>query len=94
MDVTRKTSHVHQYRDLKSRLLTFYRNSHGQDASTETAIPDWTIYDADFFALPWLNESDQGLQDFLQPGRHTLDGENLADIPLFPMYDQMGGSFM
>jgi hypothetical protein len=52
---------------------------------------DWTMYDADFFALPWLNESDAGLQDFLQPGRQTLDGSSLADIPLFPMYDQMGG---
>ncbi|KAI5365090.1 hypothetical protein Slin15195_G046270 [Septoria linicola] len=62
-----------------------------QDASTEATIPDWTIYDADFFAMPWLNENDQGLQDFLQPGRHTMDGGNLADIPLFPMYDQVGG---
>ncbi|KAF2206804.1 hypothetical protein CERZMDRAFT_63215 [Cercospora zeae-maydis SCOH1-5] len=63
---------------------------------TATAVPaDWTIYDADFFAMPWpSNENDQGLQDFLQPGRHTLDGGNLADIPLFPMYDQMNGSFM
>ncbi|KAM3417210.1 hypothetical protein BST61_g5470 [Cercospora zeina] len=63
---------------------------------TATAVPaDWTIYDADFFAMPWLgNENDQGLQDFLQPGRHTLDGSSLADIPLFPMYDQMNGSFM
>jgi hypothetical protein len=50
---------------------------------------DWTIYDADFFALPWSNENDEGLQDFLQPGRQTIDG-SLADIPLFPMYDQIG----
>lgn len=50
---------------------------------------DWTIYDADFFALPWSNENDEGLQDFLQPGRQTTDG-SLADIPLFPMYDQIG----
>ena len=49
---------------------------------------DWTIYDADFFALPWSNENDEGLQDFLQPGRQTIDG-SLADIPLFPMYDQV-----
>ncbi|CAK1366398.1 unnamed protein product [Cercospora beticola] len=63
---------------------------------TGTAVPaDWTIYDADFFAMPWLsNENDQGLQDFLQPGRHTMDGGNLVDLPLFPMYDQMNGSFM
>ncbi|CBY02068.1 hypothetical protein LEMA_P008550.1 [Plenodomus lingam JN3] len=52
---------------------------------------DWTIYDADFFALPWLNENDQGLQDFLQPGTHTLDGASVADIPLFPIYDQSAG---
>jgi hypothetical protein len=54
---------------------------------------DWTIYDADFFALPWPNENDEGLQDFLQPGTH-LDGATIADIPLFPIYDQqMDGSF-
>ncbi|EME43349.1 hypothetical protein DOTSEDRAFT_174156 [Dothistroma septosporum NZE10] len=52
----------------------------------------WTYYDADFFALPWLDENDQGLQDFLQPGRQTLDG-SMADLPLFPMYDHMAGSF-
>jgi hypothetical protein len=50
---------------------------------------DWTIYDADFFALPWPNENDEGLQEFLQPGRQTIDG-SLVDIPLFPMYDQLG----
>lgn len=60
-----------------------------QDAHTADAPFDWTIYDADFFALPWTNENDQGLQDFLQPGRQTVDG-SLADIPLFPMYDHMG----
>lgn len=49
---------------------------------------DWTIYDADFFALPWPIENDQGLQDFLQPGTHGLDGASVADIPLFPIYDQ------
>lgn len=49
---------------------------------------DWTIYDADFFALPWPIENDQGLQDFLQPGTHTLNGASVADIPLFPIYDQ------
>ncbi|GAB7333063.1 hypothetical protein MBLNU13_g04746t1 [Cladosporium sp. NU13] len=56
---------------------------------TTDAPFDWTIYDADFFALPWSNENDEGLQDFLQPGRQTIDG-SLADIPLFPMYDQVG----
>jgi hypothetical protein len=56
--------------------------------STDQTL-DWTIYDADFFALPWSNENDEGLQDFLQPGRQTIDG-SLADIPLFPMYDQIG----
>jgi hypothetical protein len=58
-----------------------------------TSLPssyDWTIYDADFFALPWPNENDQGLQDFLQPGTH-LDGATIADIPLFPIYDQQTG---
>jgi hypothetical protein len=64
------------------------------DASAAT-ISDWTIYDADFFALPWSNENDQGLQDFLQPGTHRMDGESVADIPLFPMYDQqVGGGFL
>ena len=53
---------------------------------------DWTIYDAEFFALPWPNENDQGLQDFLQPGTHNLDGATVADIPLFPIYDQHTGS--
>ncbi|KAF1832442.1 hypothetical protein BDW02DRAFT_424896 [Decorospora gaudefroyi] len=52
----------------------------------------WTIYDADFFALPWPNENDQGLQDFLQPGTHTFDGASVADIPLFPVYDRQMGS--
>lgn len=64
-----------------------------QDVSSDNTAPaDWTMYDADFFAMPWLNETDEGLQDFLQPGRQTLGG-SLADIPLFPMYDQMTGSF-
>lgn len=53
---------------------------------------DWTIYDADFFALPWPSENDQGLQDFLQPGTHNLDGVSVADIPLFPIHDQQMGS--
>ena len=63
------------------------------DASAAT-LSDWTIYDADFFAMPWSNDNDQGLQGFLQPGTHTMDGESVADIPLFPMYDQqMGGGY-
>ncbi|KAI8939170.1 hypothetical protein NX059_005002 [Plenodomus lindquistii] len=63
-----------------------------QIPSTSMDPFDWTIYDADFFALPWPNENDQGLQDFLQPGTHTLDGASIADIPLFPIYDQQIGS--
>jgi hypothetical protein len=67
-------------------------------AAAAAAVPpaapfDWTIYDADFFALPWLNENDQGLQDFLQPGTHNLDGASVADIPLFPMYNQQASSY-
>jgi hypothetical protein len=62
-----------------------------EDNTSSAPVPhDWTIYDADFFALPWLNENDQGLQDFLQPGTHT--GESIADIPLFPIYDQQTGN--
>ncbi|KAL1654525.1 hypothetical protein SLS61_002713 [Didymella pomorum] len=56
------------------------------------APSDWTIYDADFFSMPWMNENDQGLQGFLQPGTHTFDGASIADIPLFPMYDQQSGA--
>jgi hypothetical protein len=67
----------------------------GGGATAAMAPSDWTIYDADFFALPWSHESDQGLQDFLQPGTYTIDGASVADIPLFPMYDQhtAGGFF-
>jgi hypothetical protein len=61
-----------------------------QNATSISASYDWTIYDADFFALPWPNENDLGLQDFLQPGTH-LDGATVADIPLFPIYDQQAG---
>jgi hypothetical protein len=64
--------------------------SQHEDPSSSN-IHDWTIYDADFFALPWHNENDHGLQDFLQPGTYTLDGASIADIPLFPMYDQHAG---
>ncbi|EMD66748.1 hypothetical protein GGP41_008140 [Bipolaris sorokiniana] len=53
---------------------------------------DWTIYDADFFALPWPSENDQGLQDFLQPGTYNLDGASVADIPLFPIHNQQTGN--
>ena len=49
---------------------------------------EWNIYDADFYALPWINENDQALLGFLQPGRQTLDG-SLADIPLFPLDSNM-----
>ncbi|KAB2104435.1 hypothetical protein AG0111_0g7782 [Alternaria gaisen] len=59
---------------------------------SSTAPLDWTIYDADFFAMPWPSENDQGLQDFLQPGTHNLDGVSVADIPLFPIHDQQTGS--
>lgn len=62
--------------------------SHTQRVEPMTAPLDWTIYDADFFALPWPSENDQGLQDFLQPGTHSLDGATVADIPLFPLYDR------
>ena len=61
------------------------------DTAAASESFDWTIYDAGFFALPWPNENDQGLQDFLQPGTHTLDGASVADIPLFPIYDQQAG---
>ena len=60
----------------------------GRGSASATTPLDWTIYDSDFFALPWPNENDQGLQDFLQPGTHNLDGASVADIPLFPIYDQ------
>ncbi|KAJ4294232.1 hypothetical protein N0V90_007922 [Kalmusia sp. IMI 367209] len=67
-------------------------HSSEQEAASITTS-DWTIYDADFFALPWpVNEYDQGLQDFLQPGTHNLDGATIADIPLFPIFDQQTAS--
>ncbi|EUC49619.1 hypothetical protein COCMIDRAFT_84123 [Bipolaris oryzae ATCC 44560] len=74
----------------------------GLPSSTQTTLRnppaqaplDWTIYDADFFALPWPSENDQGLQDFLQPGTYNLDGASVADIPLFPIHNQqMGNAF-
>jgi hypothetical protein len=64
------------------------------DATSGIAPFDWTMYDADFFALPWPSENDQSLQDFLQPGPYNVDGATVADIPLFPIYDQqLGGRF-
>ena len=48
-------------------------------------VDGWSIYDANFFSVPWLNQKlDESLKGYLQPGR--LDG-SLADIPLFPMND-------
>lgn len=82
-----RTAHSQQ-----SSNLTFPAAS-ALEAGPPTTPFDWTIYDADFFALPWPNENDQGLQDFLQPGTHNLDGATVADIPLFPMYDQQTGGF-
>jgi hypothetical protein len=77
------------------RTQSASRSTHSHNLAPQTISDpvDWTIYDADFFALPWPNENDEGLQDFLQPGTH-LDGATIADIPLFPIYDQhMGGAF-
>ncbi|KAL5397404.1 hypothetical protein PMIN06_003654 [Paraphaeosphaeria minitans] len=63
--------------------------SYAMEGSAPARTPmDWTMYDADFFALPWPTEYDPGLQDFLQPGTHNSDGASVADIPLFPIYDQ------
>jgi hypothetical protein len=81
-----------QLSDFRPGLL--FTQPSGEADMTSSAPLDWTMYDADFFALPWPNENDQGLQDFLQPGTHNLDGASVADIPLFPIYDQhMGASF-
>lgn len=75
-----------------STVQSFTSSVSEQNATTMAPAPsDWTIYDADFFSMPWMNENDQGLQGFLQPGAHTLDGASIADIPLFPMYDQQSG---
>jgi len=80
---------VHRRRH--STVRSFSSSVSEQDATVASAPSDWTIYDADFFSMPWMNENDQGLQDFLQPGTHTFDGASIADIPLFPMYDQQSG---
>lgn len=78
-----------------STVQSFTSSVPEQDSAIASAPSDWTIYDADFFSMPWMNENDQGLQGFLQPGTHTFDGASIADIPLFPMYDQQsGGSFL
>ena len=64
-------------------------SAYGLETSTGATAPlDWTMYDADFFALPWPTEYDPGLQDFLQAGTHKSDGASIADIPLFPIYNQ------
>lgn len=78
-----------------STVQSFTSSVPEQESAIVPAPSDWTIYDADFFSMPWMNENDQGLQGFLQPGTHTFDGASIADIPLFPMYDQQsGGSFL
>lgn len=51
-----------------------------------TPVSDSTMYDGDFFNMPWPHENDAGLQDFLQPVRQGSEGA-LVDIPLFPMDD-------
>lgn len=83
-EIETMSQHTERVEDRSASLVS--------EQQTSSTTADWTMYDADFFAMPWLNETDEGLQDFLQPGRQTLDG-SLADIPLFPMYDQMTGSF-
>jgi hypothetical protein len=84
---------VHRRRHSTVQPFTSSVSEH--DSTVTSAPSDWTIYDADFFSMPWMNENDQGLQGFLQPGTHTFDGASIADIPLFPMYDQQsGGSFI
>lgn len=76
-----------------SEPLASYPSDRGETSTA--SLVDWTIYDADFFAMPWPIENDQGLQDFLQPGTHTLNGASVADIPLFPIYDQqLGNAFL
>lgn len=83
------------YRRRQSIVHSFASSAPEHESVVAPAPSDWTIYDADFFSMPWMNENDQGLQGFLQPGTHTFDGASIADIPLFPMYDQQsGGSFL
>ena len=61
------------------------------DARGIDALNDWSISDADVFAVPWFTQNiDEGLQDFLQPGRQGPGG-SLTDIPLFLMNDQTAG---
>ncbi|KAJ8115651.1 hypothetical protein OPT61_g2760 [Boeremia exigua] len=83
------------HRRRHSAVQSFTSSVSEPDNIVAPAPSDWTIYDADFFSMPWMNESDQGLQGFLQPGTHTFDGASIADIPLFPIYDQQsGGGFL
>src|SRR5690242_18721364 len=77
---------LHQRR--QSNVQPFTSSIQEPVTSVASAQSDWTIYDADFFSMPWLNENDQVLQGFLQPGTHNFDGASIADIPLLPMYDQ------
>ncbi|KAF2171153.1 hypothetical protein M409DRAFT_64089 [Zasmidium cellare ATCC 36951] len=90
--VRKRELHQRSQRKQASSQLFGLLPLESEDTILSDAPSDWTFYDADFFALPWTNENDQGLQDFLQPGRQTLDGA-LADIPLFPLYDQSTRSF-
>jgi hypothetical protein len=46
---------------------------------------DWTPGQGDVFALPWLQENDLDLQNFLQPGPEGVEGGG-AGIPLFPIF--------
>ncbi|PVI04676.1 hypothetical protein DM02DRAFT_716133 [Periconia macrospinosa] len=79
------------YEQRSRSVVSSVQPEHANTAST--APIDWTIHDSDFFATSWSsNEYDQGLQDFLQPGTYNLDGGSVADIPLFPIYDQQMGS--
>jgi hypothetical protein len=80
------------HRRRHSTVQSFASSVAEQENAVAPAPSDWTIYDADFFSMPWMNENDQGLQGFLQPGTHTFDGASIADIPLFPMYDQQSGA--
>lgn len=83
------------HRRRQSTVRSFASSVPEQEHTVTPTPSDWTIYDADFFSMPWMNENDQGLQGFLQPGTQTFDGASIADIPLFPIYDQQsGGSFL
>lgn len=83
---------IHRRRQSTVQSFTSSASIPEQENAIASASSDWTIYDADFFSMPWMNENDQGLQGFLQPGTHTFNGASIADIPLFPMYDQQSGA--